>query len=321
MSPIFENGFALIVGVGGDLPATINDANGIYEILTDVTRCAYLPSQVDLLIENQASKKNILMKLDNLKAQTDAHKNSTVTIYFSGHGGFCPDYHLVAHGYNGKPDTMVSGIEFSEKIACLNAKKVLVLLDCCHAAGMVNLKSFVKSPVPPELESILSYGTGRVAIASSTKNEVSYAGDPYSVFTQALRESLAGAGSSEKDGFSRVADIAMYLSKVIPSRTNGRQNPVLKLKGADNFAVAYYAAGSKHVVPLQETSQFDFPSMNIEKSDIIEEIDAHKENLRQLRKQNIKFGTLHAPLYLLNAIKDEEDEISRLEKMLEKFRR
>jgi len=292
----------------------------MYEILTDVTRCAYPPSQVNLLTEDQASKENILMKLDNLKTQTDTYKDSTVVIYFSGHGGFCPDYHLVAHGYNGKPDTMVSGIEFSEKIASLNAKKVLVLLDCCHAAGMVNLKSFVKSPVPPELDNILNYGAGRVAIASCTKDEVSFAGNPYSVFTQALRESLAGAGSSEKDGFSRVADIAMYLSKVIPERTKNKQNPVLKLREADNFVVAYYAAGAKEFAPLTEASIYSFstPDSDNDEAGLLAELEAHKSNLRQLRKQNIKFGPLHAPLYLINAIKDEEEEIASIKKLLGK---
>ena len=52
---------------------------------------------------------------------------------------------------------------------------------------------------------------------------------------------------------------------------------------------------------------------------MLEELEAHKANLRQLRKQNIKFGTLHAPLYLLNAMKDEEEEITRIKKMLGKF--
>ena len=265
MSSLYQHGFGLLIGVGGDLPATINDANGMYEIITDANRCAYPSSQVDLLTGDQASKENILKKLDDLIERTNMHKDATVIIYFSGHGGFCPDYHLVAHGYNGKPDTMVTGVEFSKKVADLKAKKVLVLLDCCHAAGIVDFKSFVKSPIPPELDAVLHDGAGRVAITSSTKDEVSYAGDPYSVFTQALRESLAGAGSSEKDGFSRVADIAMYLSKVIPNRTNGKQNPVLKLKEADNFIVSYYAAGSKQVVPLTETSRYFFSALVLQR--------------------------------------------------------
>jgi uncharacterized caspase-like protein len=318
MSLLFHHGHALLIGVGGNLPATIRDAKGMYQILTDTSRCAYPPMQVDLLTGEQASRENIIAKLDSLKARTDGDAEATVIIYFSGHGGFCPDYHLVAHAYNGKPDTMVSGVEFSERIDSLRAKKVLVLLDCCHAAGMVDLKSFVKSPLPPELETILQDGAGRVALASSTRDEISFAGNPYSVFTQALRESLAGAGNSEKDGLARVADIAMYLSKVIPQRTKGAQNPVLKLKAADNFVVAYYAAGAKEALPLNETSLSD-PEPGEDAADLRAELEAHQSNLRELRKQSIKFGSLYVPLYLLNAIKDEEQEIDRLRKRLDQL--
>ncbi len=309
----FKHGYSLLIGVGGDLPNTISDATGLYDILTNPARCAYPPSQVSLLTGDTASKGNILGALEKIAKQIEQDKAATVVIYFSGHGGFSPEYHLVPHGYDGTPDTMISGSFFSKKISSLKAKKVLILLDSCHAAGMINIKNFMKSPIPPELDTILGKGSGRVAIASSMKDEVSYAGEPYSIFTQALRESLAGAGSSEKDGVSRVADIAMYLSKVIPQRTKGRQNPVLKIKEADNFAVAFYSGGSKNIVPL--TDEYSEAS-DLDEAALREELDLHKQNLRELRKQSIKFGSLHVPIYLIHAIDDEEKEIRRITGML-----
>ena len=45
----FEQGYALIIGAGADLPNTADDAKGIAEILQDAERCAYAKDKVQLL--------------------------------------------------------------------------------------------------------------------------------------------------------------------------------------------------------------------------------------------------------------------------------
>jgi hypothetical protein len=82
-------------------------------------------------------------------------------------------------------------------------------------------------------------------IASSRAGEVSFAGKPYSVFTQALIEGLAGIGANEQDGYARVADLAMYTSWRVQARTKDRQHPVLNFDKADNFKVAFYSGGDQ----------------------------------------------------------------------------
>ena len=37
----FERGYALVVGVGADLPSTVDDARGLADILKDPARSAY----------------------------------------------------------------------------------------------------------------------------------------------------------------------------------------------------------------------------------------------------------------------------------------
>ncbi len=46
MQTIFPSGRTLIVGVGADLPNTVDDAQGLAEILRDPERCAYPAEQV-----------------------------------------------------------------------------------------------------------------------------------------------------------------------------------------------------------------------------------------------------------------------------------
>ena len=84
MTSNYANGHALVIGVGADLPNTVDDAIGIADILKDSERCAYLPANVTLLTDANATRKGILSSLETLSETTDSE--STVIIYFSGHG-------------------------------------------------------------------------------------------------------------------------------------------------------------------------------------------------------------------------------------------
>jgi hypothetical protein len=254
MSELFTQGHACIIGVGGDLPNTVDDAIGVVQILKDPERCAYPVEQVSLLTKEQAKREDILTALDRLAQSTTP--DSTAIIYFSGHGYQVASpmgaaYYLMPFGYDLSKlyQTAISGTEFTAKLQAIPAKKLLVLLDCCHAGGLGETKSLgydaEKAPLPLEAQALFSEGKGRVVIASSTANELSFAGKPYSAFTLALIESLAGKGASKQDGYVRVADLALYAREVVPKRTQDRQHPILNFEQADNFVLAYYAGGEK----------------------------------------------------------------------------
>lgn len=252
MNATFDHGHALIVGVGADLPTTVDDAIGLASILRDPERCAYPSDQVQLLSGADADKDAILRALDTLANLADPE--ATVIFYFSGHGyevatAIGRAYFLLPFGYNlaQLPQSCISGKELTERLAAIPAKKLLVLLDCCHAGGIEESKApgaqFAKAPLPPEAQHLLAQGSGRVVIASSMADEWSFAGKPYSAFTLALIEALAGRGASHQDGAVRVADLALYAREKVPQRTKERQHPILSFEQADNFVLAYYAAG------------------------------------------------------------------------------
>ncbi|RLT37445.1 MAG: caspase family protein [Chloroflexi bacterium] len=248
----FTDGHALLVGVGADLANTIDDAKEMHAILTDEERCAYPQGQVQLLTGEGAKRADVLAGLDKL-AQT-AKPDSTVIVYFSGHGyrvesQFGASHFLMPFGYDqsalGK--TAISGLEFATKLQAIPAKKLLLLLDCCHAGGLdpatLQGATLAKSPLPPEATAVLAQGRGQVIIASSRADELSYAGKPCSAFTLALLESLCGDGASQQDGKVRVADLAIFTGGKVPQRTGEKQHPILNYKEADNFVVAFYAGG------------------------------------------------------------------------------
>ncbi|MCD8485667.1 MAG: caspase family protein [Desertifilum sp.] len=255
----FYNGYALLVGIGADLPVTVKDATALYNLLIDPNRAAYSTEQVDLLTETVATRQQILTVFNQLIERVSQNPEATVIVYYSGHGGPIEgldgksEYFLVPYGFDGSriADTAISGREFTEKIEAIKARKLVVLLDCCHAGGIPTLKevdkSFTKSPVPPDLLNVLGSGSGRVVVASSRENEYSYTGNPYSAFTACLLEALQGRATVKKDGYARILDILIYLFDQVPKRASGSQHPFVKkvLDLGDNFPLCYYAGGSK----------------------------------------------------------------------------
>jgi len=320
----FEHGYALLIGVGADLPVTVDDAHGLGSILTSPQRCAYLDSHVKTLTEEVATRPSILEGLNWLRQQVERDPEATAIVYFSGHGGYMPGYHLVPFGYDPTDleGTAISGAEFTAALRAIEAKKLLILLDCCHAGGMTaaKAKEFTKAPVPPELRDVLTAGSGRVLIASSRRDEVSYTGTPYSVFTQALREALAGHGAAMQDGYATVADVAMYVGRVVPNRTQDRQHPILDLSAADNFAVAYYAGGAKTPRPLEDAQSYLLPIQAVD----VDLVGGYQNVLKTLQMRLLEVEARMAQFYdaaaipldlertkkeLLKRIKEKEAEI------------
>jgi len=205
---------------------------------------------VELLVGEDAGRQAVLGALDRLAERAD--ESSTVIIYFSGHGYRASTpigeaYFLIPFGVQVErlKDTAISGSVFAARLQAIRSRKLLLLLDCCHAGGVGLAKGLglAKSPLPPEALQILTQGKGRVIIASCKDSELSYGGKPYSAFTLALIEAFCGIGASKQDGFVRAADLAMYAREKVPARTKGRQHPILHFEEADNFEIAYYAGG------------------------------------------------------------------------------
>jgi len=191
-------------------------------------------------------------------------------LYFSGHG--CKvvasgdeHYFLIPSDYdpNRFYETTIDGREFTHKLEAITAQKLVVFLDCCHAGGITAIKSMEKTitmaPLPLEAKSLLADGRGRVLIASSQEGELSFAGKPYSAFTLALIEAFSGIGAARSDGYVRVADLALHAREVVPARTKKQQHPILHFAQADNFVIAYYAAGDSQPkdVPFREPVEIE----------------------------------------------------------------
>ncbi|WP_437291053.1 caspase family protein [Sorangium sp. So ce406] len=240
MSAAFSSGYALLVGVGGDLPVTARDAEDLAALLRDPARAGYPDDQVDVLTGPQATRTGILAALDLLAQRTLGDPEATAIIYYSGHGGrFGPTaemarYYLLPHGWDEarRDETGVSGDELTARIRAVPAKRLLVLLDCCHAAGLprpkdgASVAAFAKSGLP-EIDGLRS-GAGQMVLTSCRGDEKSYIrqGASNSVFTACLLEALQGSAPSYL-GFAWALDVISYLLREVPGRAPASQHPVL----------------------------------------------------------------------------------------------
>jgi hypothetical protein len=245
--PQFSGGFALCVGVGGNLPGTVKDAAAIAELLSDATRCAYPPDQVQLVTGEEATRDGVLAALDSLASQSNARNDATVVVYFSGHAS--PEHALITSGA-----TSITSDELGDKLRAFHARKLLLLLDCCFAAGIWDPaeKGDERAPLTMETIERLREGQGHVVLSSSRQSEKSYAGGRHSlsVFTRALMEALTGMGAAREDGFVRVTDLIHRVDLRVPELTKDHvrvQHPVASFANADNFKVAFYGAGDAAV--------------------------------------------------------------------------
>jgi hypothetical protein len=323
MTETFKRGYAVIIGVGADLAVTIDDATAVAGLLRDPSRCAYPAKQVQLLTGERAHRDAALSALDWLAEV--AGPEATAVVYFSGHGLETPDYHLLPHGYDlaDLPGTAIPGPVFTQRLRAIQAGKLVVLLDCCHAGGQAEAKGWpgVKAPLPPSVVPELARSSGRVVIASSRKDEVSWTGEPYSVFTAALLEGLAGYGAFEPDGYARVLDVALWVGRQVPERSGDRQHPIIKVSHLeDNFALAWYAAGEKQPRPLQWAARVPSPRPGLDAAQVAawrRILANYRENLLLIQErmsEYVEFSTI--PLQLIKEKRRTEEKIAELEQKL-----
>jgi WD40 repeat protein len=322
-STAFNNGYAIVVGIGADLPVTLDDATAVADLLRDASRCAYPPSQVRLLAGERARRDAILSALDWLSEV--AGPGATAVVYFSGHGLETPDYYLLPYGYEltDLPGTAIPGALFTDKLRAIQAGKLVVLLDCCHAGGQAEAKGWpgIKSPLPPTIAAELARSSGRVVIASSRKDEVSWTGQPYSVFTTALLEALAGYGAFEQDGYARVLDLALWVGRKVPERTQDQQHPIVKVSHLeDNFALAWYAAGDKRPRPFDWTADVPSITPGLDPAQVTawqRMLANYRENLLLIQERMSEYVEFTAiPLQLIKEKRHTEEKIADLERKL-----
>ena len=262
--PNFTQGFALVIGVANypnvrPLPETVlKDARDFAALLQQSDRAGYLASNVKLLLDDQATKQDMLDGLAWLAA--NAKGDAVAMIFFSGHGGrfeggpnngnYLIPYNTTLSDIKG---TAISNDEFTLALRAITAETLVVLLDACHSGGTGEPKGLdpaeavFKGGLEQRVYDQLAQGAGRAIFASSKSSEVSLIlpGAVNSLFTAVLLEALNGKARQRGDGTLRLFDIVEYVWEQVPKRAP-TQHPIFKASDLDsNFPVALYLGGTK----------------------------------------------------------------------------
>jgi hypothetical protein len=288
-----NNFFALIVGVGGvDIPETITDAKDIRDVL--ISNGAYDSQNTFFCTGQNSTKENIINAFDAIISRTEKTEDSTVFIYYSGHGQRYKAidneyfYYLKTYGAdeNNKEITMLNGEIFSEKVEKIKASRVLVMLDCCYAGGIKKDKLKIKSDDTVaysnrSLQEKLKSGKGRVFLSSCDDNETSVIlpGSKNSLFTEVALQVLNGLCSQGREYVSAL-DLIFHVLKDVPEKIkphNHNQNPVLT--DAKDLNHKYYVC---------KNGQWQYHNSKIEEVRTIKPIGKTKLNTDSSIKKLIK---------------------------------
>ena len=262
MTERFEHGYAVVIGVDANqirelaLPPVAGDVRAIHEVLTHPERCAFPAENVRFLSGAEATKANILAALTWLRDTAAADPQATAILYYSGHGATEKgQYFLIPYDvqYGSILTAAIKAEEFNDLIRNNPAKRLLVMLDCCHAGGIGSEEAGLESletaaeelPIAPEafpidltagdipeytgepgddvfggLESLsdLLDGEGRAVLNSSTGAQKSYLRNDrtMSLFTYHLIEALTGHAPHPNDAtVVYVTDVMSWVTREV----------------------------------------------------------------------------------------------------------
>jgi uncharacterized caspase-like protein len=270
MSPSFDHGYALLIGVGAcdyknwSLPVTVKDAQALHSVLIDADLCAYPDDEdhVCLLHDASANRQAILAGLDWLRERTEADGEATAVVYFSGHGWLeekTGNYYLIPSDVKpfNIPGSALSAADFITALREIRAKRLLVIIDSCHAEGMATAKEpssleipseFTAVSLPKSIAETLKQGEGRVVFTSSRGVQKSWVrqDNTLSIFTYHLIEALQGANNKPGDTLVRVSNLMNHLSQTVPqsaqTQRQAEQSPFFDM-AAEDFPIALLQGG------------------------------------------------------------------------------
>ncbi|NET43386.1 HEAT repeat domain-containing protein [Okeania sp. SIO2B3] len=278
MSNTLSHNYALLIGVGDckypnwSLPVTVKDVQAIKSFLIKPESCGYIDNENHLrfLCNEQATKQNILDNLNWLQQQAKNDPEATILVYYSGHGALDEStgkYYLIPHDTDPLDfdvsalvfdiNSAVPAETFNNILSQIPAKKLLVIIDSCHAQGMATAKeqprlklpaNLSQTILPKNLRDELRKGKGRAVFTSCTEEQLSWIrpDEAMSIYTYHFLEALNGRGNQPGDKEVKVSHLMNYLDKTVPEsakQLGKTQTPIFELHQATNFPVALLRGG------------------------------------------------------------------------------
>jgi len=214
--------YALVVGVASyqhmpSLKYTDDDAYQLYAFLKSPEGGAVPNDNIKVLVDDVATKNNILLAMDQLFSKAD--ENDVVLLYMSGHGlegSFIPsDF----DGYNNQ----ISYNAINDILEESDAKHKLLIADACHSGSLVASRGSSYAPAVNNYYNILENlnSGGTAMLLSSAAKEVSL---EYSHF---LMQGLSGKADRNHNKVVTISELYHYMYNGVRDYTQNAQSPIL----------------------------------------------------------------------------------------------
>lgn len=231
--------WAVVVGVSTyehmpTLRFTDDDAYRFYAFLKSPEGGALVNDQIQVLIDENATRNNILTALQETLLKAD--KNDVIVFYFSGHGlegSFIPvDY----DGFNNR----LYHDEIKNIFNKSQAKHKMIFADACYSGSLLAMKSPTHQMMHKYYESFENTKGGLAFFTSSQGEEISLedGGLRQGIFTHYLIRGLNGEADKDRNKIVTIEEIASFVRKNVQEYTAKVQTPVLTGKYDSRMPVA-----------------------------------------------------------------------------------
>lgn len=237
-----KNAYAIVIGIENyrqKLPKAdfaASDAKLVSEYLTKFM--GYPEENVIILLNDHASNVD-LVKYFEKWLYNNVEKNSTVFIYYSGHGAPDPKTggaYLVP--YDGDPsfiaETGYSLKRMYDALGKLPAKEIVVALDSCFSgAGGRSVLAEGARPLVMNLQGNMALSKNMMVLAASSGEQISstYKEKGHGLFTYFMLKGIKNENVVRKDGSIAISDLFSYIKpqveRIARKQYNNEQSPQL----------------------------------------------------------------------------------------------
>ena len=233
-SPYYSNSWAVIVGINdykyaGPLTYAIHDAEAIAELL--VSHLNFEEERVHLLLNDDATRPNILGVLSGIEDEPGAAHDDRVLFFYAGHG-YTIDGARGPIGFlvpiEGDPTNMGTLISFDDLVRTseiLSAKHVLLVMDACY--GGVILRRTTQPGTQRFLSDMLQRYSRQVITAGRADETVADGGGPRgqnSIFTGHLLKGATGKAMTP-DGVLTANALMQFVYESVSRDPKSEQSP------------------------------------------------------------------------------------------------
>ena len=256
--PPYRESWAAIIGIDNyqkwpRLRYAANDAKAVRDLL--IQKYKFKPQNVFLLLNEEATRQNILSLLGDKLANTDMVKrDDRVFVFYAGHGatrklpsgrdlGYIIPVDADLTSYQGQAISMTNFQDIAEAIP---AKHLLFVMDSCYS-GLALTRGGGLAPSANYLQEIARRVAREMFTAGGADEQVADNGpNGHSVFTWTLLQALDGRADLNGDGVITGTELAAYVAPAVSSLSH--QTPAFgNLPGSE---------GGDFIFDLQHESEF-----------------------------------------------------------------